>query len=206
MRKNWNPILHSLVYLTRSIQRKKTKLVWIIIFDSVAEMNCTTLLLLIYLAPCVSNDLGESVISLCSLALEFGISLCSLAISLHASLTTGRIAVRFFFDRRNCHETISVLEGGLAIEKRSGDDYQSVFMTPSIPLKGRCDIERQDDLFLHKLDFTNNLWHLMWCRSYVEFLIERQAEWQCFIGFGVSAVTYTLRPSCQIFNAVDFRR
>eukprot|EP00291_Cryptomonas_curvata_P015002 CAMPEP_0172153894 /NCGR_PEP_ID=MMETSP1050-20130122/1715_1 /TAXON_ID=233186 /ORGANISM="Cryptomonas curvata, Strain CCAP979/52" /LENGTH=149 /DNA_ID=CAMNT_0012822515 /DNA_START=113 /DNA_END=559 /DNA_ORIENTATION=+ len=74
--------------------------------------------------------------------------------------------VRFSFDRRNCHETISVLEGGLVIEKRSGDDYQSVFMTPPIPLKGR---------------------------SYVEFLIERQAEWQCFMGFGVSAGTHDWR-------------
>ena len=39
----------------------------------------------------------------------------------------------FSFDRTRCHQTIAVVEGGAVIEKRSGEDYQSVFLNPPIP-------------------------------------------------------------------------
>ena len=43
---------------------------------------------------------------------------------------------RFIFDKANCHETLRVLESGSVVEKLDGEDYQTVLLTPPIPVTG----------------------------------------------------------------------
>ena len=80
--------------------------------------------------------------------------------------TAGEVYNLFRFDPDLCHETLSVNERGRRLLKSSGEDYQTILLSPPIPSKGR---------------------------SYVEFEIINQAARQCFIGMGVCMGTHAYR-------------